>query len=98
MKKNLILCGILDRICCLQKNTSFRVICSYSDGFGCSIYTISFFYPSEAKTFGKISFQGETGRVCQFFYKKQRFGNSMYIVDLLLDMYNFEKQVLKLPL
>lgn len=96
-KSQLLLCGILNKICSLQDNSNFKITCSYSDGLGCTIFTISFFYPSEGRTFGKISFQGETGRVCQYFYKKQRFGNSMYIVDLLLDMYNFEKQVLKLP-
>jgi len=70
---------------------SFQVRCVYADGLGYSIFEITFTNKVDLRNLGKIVFQYETGRVLNYFYEGKKFRKTDKIVDLLLDIYNYER-------
>lgn len=71
---------------------SYHVKCVYADGLGYSIFEIIFTNKTDLRNPGKIIFQYETGKVLNYFYKGKRFRKTDKIIDLLLDIYNYERE------
>lgn len=68
-------------------------LCAYSDGLGTTMIELNIFRKNGQETAGKIAYQLETGIVHRFQYKPMRANAPEMIVDFLLDVYNFEKQM-----
>lgn len=94
MKEEEIIYGILGSLCSCRKIIRCKIHCVYTDGKDCSIFSICFYQSGWTRMVGKISFSGETGKVYQCAYKDVHFSSVLNIVDLLLDLYNFEKEML----
>ncbi len=94
MKEEKTIYGILAQLCLCRKLIRCKVHCCYSDGKDCSLFSISFYQSGWARKVGEISFCGGTGKVKQYYYKNKRFSSEIDIVDLLLDLYSFEKEAL----
>ncbi|MDQ3394611.1 MAG: hypothetical protein M3512_10945 [Bacteroidota bacterium] len=69
---------------------SYYIECAYSDGKGNTFLVITFYHQVRSSIIGKITYCQETGKVCQYFYKKKRFAYTNDIFNLLLDIYNEE--------
>ncbi len=82
---------IVKKINSVQENGSYKISCGYSNGVDCTLILISF-YNSKSRSVGHITFQEETGKICRYTYKNLSFNNTENVVDLLLDIYNYEKQ------
>jgi hypothetical protein len=82
---------IVKKINSLHENDSYKISCGFSNGEDCTLILITF-YNSNSRAVGHITFQEETGKICRYNYKNLRFSNTESVVDLLLDIYNYEKQ------
>lgn len=79
-----------------RENVCWNLRCSYADGQGQTLIEIAIYEGACRSVKGLIVFNAETGETKNFRYrgyKKRSYGN---IVDVLLDLINFEKyQVLE---
>ena len=83
--------GILNKIVSSTQGDSFTMDCIYSDGGEHRIYMISFYNTSRHCTFGKIAFEQSSGHVNRCVYRKHIFNDADNIIDLLLDVYNYQQ-------
>jgi hypothetical protein len=91
MAESNYLYDIVKKINSLNENGSYKISCGFSNGVDCTLLLIKF-YNSKSRAVGHISFREETGKICRYNYKNIRFNNIENVVDLLLDIYNYEKQ------
>jgi len=88
MKDCEIISAILNTFCLINNRIDYELSCIYSDGRSNNIFYISF--RLSGKTIGKVSFSGDNGKVCRYYYKNCKFKSDIDIIDLLLDIYNHE--------
>lgn len=77
-----------------HENLYWHMCCSYADGQGQTIMEITIYEGRHRRVKGLIAFNAETGKIKNYRYrgyKKQDCDNCDNIVDMLLDLVNFEK-------
>jgi len=75
----------------LDSGITHKIKCIFSDGMGNNVFYICF-YESE-KTVGEISFKGNDGKLCRYYYKDLKFNPDTSIIDLLFEIYNHETEL-----
>lgn len=74
-----------------QKNLYWHMRCSYADGQGQTIMEIAIYEGACRSVKGLIAFNAETGRIKNYRYRGYKKQDCDNIVDMLLDLVNFEK-------
>lgn len=74
-----------------QKNLYWHMHCSYADGQGQTIMEIAIYEGACRSVKGLIAFNAQTGKTKNYRYRGYKKRDSDNIVDVLLDLINFEK-------
>lgn len=91
MKDRTTILNLLNKFSNDHKNISWTIKCEYSDGIGTTNNQIKIIAQPGNRTIGIFTYNVETGIVSFYMYKKLKKTNSENIVDMLLDMMNYQK-------
>ncbi len=84
--------NLLDKFTASHENIQWEMTCAYSDAMGTTINQITIFHRDSKAIIGVFTYHVETGNVLCCMYDKLTKNPSQGIVDMLLDMMNYEKQ------
>ena len=90
MGNKFIIINLLNKLSNEQK-LSWRLKSQYADGQDNNLLEILFFTLPEQRRKGQITFQGDSGKVLKVHYNGFSNSPAENIVDMLLDVINFEK-------
>ncbi len=83
--------NLLDKFSADNENFSWEMSCAYSDAMGTTINQITIFHRDSKTIIGIFTYHVETGNVLCCMYDKLTKTPTEGIVDMLLDMMNYEK-------
>ena len=95
MKNKKQVCDILRLLSTISGDIRINTKCIYSDGISKTYILINIYNSITASAKGEIIMQQETGKLQKGFYKNMVFERGSDIIDVLLDIYNFEIQMKK---
>jgi hypothetical protein len=84
---------LLDKLVTDLPGYRWDSFCTSSDGQGVTMIELNIFRKGGQEVAGRIAYRLETGEVQRFQYAPIRDHAPEMIVDFLLDVYNFEKQM-----
>ncbi len=84
--------NILDQFAADHENISWEMSCAYSDGMGTTINQITILHTDSKAIIGIFTYHIETGNVLCCMYDNLTKSPTEGIVDMLLDMMNYEKE------
>jgi hypothetical protein len=91
--RNKVVKELLDKLVVDLPGYRWDSLCAFSDGQGTTMIELNIFRNGGQEVAGRIAYQLETGEVHRFHYRPIRDHAPETIVDFLLDVYNFEKQL-----
>ena len=89
---NQIVIDLLNKLIRENPSYTWKLRCSFSDGKGRTIMEVGIFGADGLRRHGRIAYQAETAEVLNYNYRDMETTAVSSIVDLLLDISNFEKQ------
>jgi len=89
-ERNKTVKNILDKLIQHKPEYKWDAHCTYADGKGTTILEVLIFSKLGRTINGRISYLVESGDVINFYYKGMQEDNPDSIIDLLLDIFNFE--------
>ncbi len=75
----------------LDSGITHKIKCIFSDGMGNNVFYICL--SQSGKTVGEVSFKGDDGKLCRYYYKDLKFNADKSIIDLLFEIYNLETEL-----
>jgi len=84
--------NLLNKFSREQEDISWNMICCYSDGIEVAINQINIIDISKMRVVGIITYRVDTGEVYFCMYKKLKKSPSDTIIDVLLDLMNYDKR------
>jgi len=84
--------NLLNKFSREQEHISWNMICCYSDGIDVAINQINIIDVAKMRVIGIITYRVDTGEVYFCMYKKLKKSPSDTIIDVLLDLMNYDKR------
>lgn len=83
--------GIMNKMISQNPEMDWNINCIYSDGRNKTVLELGIFNKMRAQC-GKIAYISRNGRVLNYYYSGFRpKENNIFVIDLLLDIFNFEQ-------